>query len=473
MDISSPVRNVKNLKVGLEQNFDEGRGRICCLPDTVLNHILSFLPTKEAVRTSVLSKRWQFMWTSITKLNFDEQVYMFKDDERAKRRRIFMNFVERVLLLCESPNIEEFSLICEVLSDESRINSWISAAVRHKVQRLTLHFPREMDDRSFMLPHCLFTCESLKELDVDIPYVLKLPSYICFPSLKILNLENITFPDAHSAQFFSACPNLMKLSLRDCLWNVKAVHISAPMLENVDIYEGGYSSPMLENVDIYEGGYSSYCQFMISGMNLQFFLYTGEFKDDLCIFDAPSLDKAIINVLGDVESDGRRVAAYRGFKLLMGLANVKSLQVTPEYLKLLASAEELLSHLPSLYNLKHLVVEDFDNPGDFGCRGLMKILQNSPHLESLHFITGMELSAYHEKDDWTIDPVPPCFLTHLKTIKFRFFNASDEELHLVTTLLRTARVLEKLYLPTKMGKKIPDLLLTLPKGSVNCDVVFF
>ena len=34
-----------------------------------------------------------------------------------------MNFVERVLLLRDSSNIEKISLTCEVLSDESRINS--------------------------------------------------------------------------------------------------------------------------------------------------------------------------------------------------------------------------------------------------------------------------------------------------------------------------------------------------------------
>ena len=85
----------------------------------------------------------------------------------------------------------------------------------------------------------------------------------------------------------------------------------------------------------------------------------------------------------------------------------------------------------------------------------------------------MDLSTYYEKNDWITDPMPPCFLTHLKTVKFQFFNASDKELHMVKTLLRTARVLEKLCLPSKVGKEIQDLLLILPEGSVNCDVVFF
>ncbi|XWS15862.1 hypothetical protein CRYUN_Cryun34aG0038500 [Craigia yunnanensis] len=265
------------------------------------------------------------------------------------------------------------------MSDGARINSWLYAAVRHKVQRLALdlHFSFEVEDRSFMLPHCLFTCESLKELDLDLFYVLKVPSYIFFPSLKILRLANITFPDDHSAQkLFSACPNLMKLSLLECLWNVKAVHISAPMLEEVHISEGRF-------------GCEQSCQFMISGMNLQSFFYCGQLKNDLCIFDVPSLDKATFYGAEDIGSGGRmRVAAYRGFKLFMGLANLKSLVVSSDTLQILSYAEELISHLPPILNLNHLVVKDYEQQGDFACRGLMKILQNSPHLESLYFAAG-------------------------------------------------------------------------------------
>ena len=60
---------------------------------------------------------------------------------------------------------------------------------------------------------------------------------------------------------------------------MKAVHISTPMLEDVLIIERRF-------------GCEQSCQFIISGMNLQSFFYSGLLKNDLCIFDAPSLDKA-------------------------------------------------------------------------------------------------------------------------------------------------------------------------------------
>jgi hypothetical protein len=42
------------------------------LPDSLISHILSCLSTKDAVRTSVLSKKWIDKWTLINKVIIDE-----------------------------------------------------------------------------------------------------------------------------------------------------------------------------------------------------------------------------------------------------------------------------------------------------------------------------------------------------------------------------------------------------------------
>ncbi|XVF18235.1 hypothetical protein REPUB_Repub11eG0003900 [Reevesia pubescens] len=371
MDVSFPMQHAKPLKLVSDQNFGEGMSRICSLPDSILHYILSLLPIKEAVKTSVLSKRWEFLWTSIAKLEFKEDLR-----QSVEKRAEFMNFVEKALLLHDSSSIHTFSLTCEVPTDgpTPRINSWIYAALRHKVQKMILDLHFSHYHGSFMLPRHLFACESLKELELDFFNDLRLPSFVYFPNLKILNLSRVFFMDDNSVRkLFSSCPQLEKLDLIECEWdNVKAVHVSAPKLEYLEISEFKADEDA-----------KSDCQFMISGPRLRFFRYKGELINEYCISDAPSLLDAHVDMyLG--KNHGRwRQSSYRAHKLLRGLANVKDLHLSSRTFRVLDLAEEQVACLPLFHNLNHLEV----NSGtlNFACRVMPKILHNSPHLESIFF----------------------------------------------------------------------------------------
>ena len=308
MDGSGLTQQPKKQKLNEERDVvDRNIKCLHNLPEEILRYILSLLPTKDAIRTSVLCKRWEYLWTSIPNLYFD-------GSELAKRTH-FMNFVERVLLLRDSSDIKKFTLYCDVLRDASHVSAWISAAVRRNVQQLYIRLCNFREP--FSLPHSLFTCMTLTELELEMPCILKLPPTICFTNLKTLNFRYVTFSNEYLTQkLFSGLPVLEELELEYCKWvNIKVVIISAPKLLYIDITED------TENQNDEKG-----CQVMISGVSLNVFYYIGEFYNEYRVYNSSSLVDASIFV--DWSLQRQRQVAHRMYVLLTGFCRVKKLLLT-------------------------------------------------------------------------------------------------------------------------------------------------
>ncbi|XP_028079061.1 FBD-associated F-box protein At5g60610-like [Camellia sinensis] len=84
------------------------KDRISNLPDEILSHILCFMPTKYAARTSLLSTRWKSVWTSVHIIDLDS----FSERGHNEQSSGFIDFVDRLLLLRNSPNLNKFRLQC-------------------------------------------------------------------------------------------------------------------------------------------------------------------------------------------------------------------------------------------------------------------------------------------------------------------------------------------------------------------------
>lgn len=137
------------------------------LPDSILCHILSFLPTKYAVDTSILSTRYQYLWTCITGLHFDKAEFFANDIGEDEADLSFTNFVSTVLLLNNVLCLDEFSLKLKSFRNIDIVKSWISTAIKHNVQKLELQyfdFNREIPIR---LPQTLFISKTLVDLTLD------------------------------------------------------------------------------------------------------------------------------------------------------------------------------------------------------------------------------------------------------------------------------------------------------------------
>ncbi|PKI49679.1 hypothetical protein CRG98_029924 [Punica granatum] len=145
------------------------------LPDEVLLQILSFLPLKDAVRTSLLSKRWRHLWALVLDLHFK--------NSNLSKRPLFLDFVGRACALHGGTAIRAFSLECKIDGVVSPIQKLITSVVKCGVRELSLFL--DYPSRGHELPSSIFMCSTLEMLRVRSCCFIKLPSSICLSKLKI------------------------------------------------------------------------------------------------------------------------------------------------------------------------------------------------------------------------------------------------------------------------------------------------
>lgn len=85
--------------------------RISALPDEALVRVLSHLRSRDAVQTCVLSRRWRYLWRSVSciDVSFEE----FEDRAAAnnlEREEMFKMFVNHLLILRKPVDLKEFRL---------------------------------------------------------------------------------------------------------------------------------------------------------------------------------------------------------------------------------------------------------------------------------------------------------------------------------------------------------------------------
>ncbi|MFQ6669875.1 hypothetical protein Gotur_034959 [Gossypium turneri] len=138
--------------------------RISNFSDHILCHILSFLPIKEAVRTSIISTKWRNLFASISIIEFDGDLLCRLTDRNIDS---FKNFVDRLLKFPDQNDGDH----------DFDVSGWICAALCRGVKEIDLR----LYNLGNVLP-VLFTCHSLVNLTLEAvgSKVLRLSSHLTF-----------------------------------------------------------------------------------------------------------------------------------------------------------------------------------------------------------------------------------------------------------------------------------------------------
>lgn len=211
-----------------------GVDRLDMLPDVLLSMIVSSLPFKEAVRTSILSKRWVRIWQATKNIELEEVFFVGREpadqQTRDARRRGFIEFCMNFLRLYQEPTVRKFSLSLSNPRGDGNggfVDECIRFAVYRNVEDLELDFSNsawiEDDDDGvqpesmFDLPPIVYGHENLRSLKL----------YACgfrpaefenLNALRHLSLGWLEVGIGEIRYFLKKCPLLESLNLKRC-WN--------------------------------------------------------------------------------------------------------------------------------------------------------------------------------------------------------------------------------------------------------------
>ncbi|CAA0830662.1 Unknown protein [Striga hermonthica] len=199
------------------------------LPDDIIIAILSRLSPKEAARSSLLSRRWRYLWScSYDILVFDDRQMLKLENDHyedeidvrdlrvickeivARKQSLFRKFVasvNRVLKLHQGPTLDGLIIHFSTARDKSPfgrrpgyIDRWIYSAMWKEIKMLELNFP----GNHYEFPN----------LDLLLSYSPDGGKF-GLGFLRSLSLEGVDIEDKVVRHFLSSCPYLEHLCIRE------------------------------------------------------------------------------------------------------------------------------------------------------------------------------------------------------------------------------------------------------------------
>ncbi|GAU50213.1 hypothetical protein TSUD_408960 [Trifolium subterraneum] len=193
--------------------------RISKLPDSILCHILSFLPTKFAATTSILSKRWKFAWLSVLALNFDDQSF---NDYESFRKFVHLTIFE---LRDEKTSIHSFTL---KLGESSLFNrKEYNQILKFVMQRGIKYLDFNMSDKKRLIksPPAILSFKTLEVLKLALVTMGNFDQ-VDFPRLKTLHLNRVYFKSPeYFVKLLFGCPILEDLHTKSFIYESGQSHV--------------------------------------------------------------------------------------------------------------------------------------------------------------------------------------------------------------------------------------------------------
>ncbi|XP_020884976.1 F-box/FBD/LRR-repeat protein At1g51370-like [Arabidopsis lyrata subsp. lyrata] len=435
------VGRKKKPKIWVKVSHEEDK--ISQLPEHLISEILYHLSTKDAVRTSLLSTKWRYLWQSVPGL--DLVSYKFSSFDA------FVSFVESYFGFHRESWIRKLRLRFDYSQGMRDISSWIDAVSTRRIQHLDVNY-RGYDKT----PLSIYTCETLVHLRLcgaDLPNA----EFVSLPCLKIMHLEDIICSEGTTLEkLISGSPVLEDLTIirsSYTYYDRKAIQVRSHTLKRIDINEGIHvviDAPLLQclrtdmysikNFRIITLGFPSKLDIDMQLMHLYLRPNESVIRDILT--DISRVRDLVIS-----RNTWKEIFLYSQSRPVLQFRNLSRLNVRFDIFDL----EMLPTLLESCTKLESLVLELFKD---------------------------QSMRRHEEKREMNVmfSAVPRCLVSSLKFVELkRSIPRYEGEIELIRYLLKNSRMLQKLSLNVYYKKKAKrDFLIELdamPKCSSACEVL--
>ncbi|XP_062011340.1 F-box/LRR-repeat protein At4g14103-like [Rosa rugosa] len=473
----------------------EEEDMITQLPEDVRRHILSFLSTKHAVSTTILSRSWKNLWTlaSTKNLELDDSILLHPESNSETIHHhpsLFSDFVNRVLGLISVPCIQTLKLCCSYPYDPDHINCWLHTACKYNVSEVNI---RVYGQNPIKLPSNLYGSTWLVVLKLNANVSLDFRDSISFPRLKVLWIKVYDTNDVNLTQKLfrdHICPILEELFIEGEILDENSRVVLLVILSSLKRLKIEYRL-----AHSFQGGIEY--NFVLHCPNLECLDLRDDFlakysARDLKVLDYakisigyPCADYAAFDLYGDVNPSNR------AFEVLKELSNVKSLSLSGGTTKALSCSYETAQHtglddddedalLIRLRNFElYFRFLTFLELGFRTCESwslLPLLLHSSPNVEYLILKKELDLTSCRYKTVffWRPEgPVPECMSLHLREIEIWGFQGESQELATVEFFLGHAEVLQKMTIHVQEASPnmmFSEHVLQIPRVSEACEV---
>ncbi|XP_031386553.1 F-box/FBD/LRR-repeat protein At1g13570 isoform X2 [Punica granatum] len=441
----------------LNSNMEDDR--LSDLPPNIVESILTRLPIREAVKTSILSRSWRYKWASLTKLVFDDNCV---DSLGDFTKDIFVNFVTRCLFLHQGP-IHMFKLSTSYLQYVPDIDQWILFLSRNDIKELVLELG---EGEWFRVPSCLFNCSKLTRLELVNCELDPPPTFKGFPNLRILTLHQVLVAADAIESLISSCPVLENLSLS--YFDSLAMTISAPNLKYLNL-EGEFKDICLENTPALVA--LSVAMYMTDDI-AEHFEQSSSCKFVKFLGGTPLLEHLIGQIyftkylsIGDYPATFS--ITYDRLKV------IELYQVSFEDMKEILVVLRLITSSP---NLRELTISvSFDGT-------LYNVIERSLFYDFLSLLQGSSNTVASavvttDLDFWEEECPSDCTFGQLKSVKMTDLSCVPHELEFIKFILRNSPILETMRVsPSSYVKdKTVNMLMQLVRfrrASAQAELIF-